>query len=348
LNACRDLEIMSTKKSLVSIIVLNWNGKRFLGDCLGSLFQQDYLNYEVLFVDNGSTDDSLRLVRDIFGMNPKLRIIALKKNYNFSKGNNIGITHAQGKYVIVLNNDTRVKQNFISELVKVAESDDQIASVGCKILSMNGDTWFSQKFTNGGFIVPIFLQTLLSERITDISGRHCVNLANSGCVSLFRKKVLNEIGGFDEDFVADWEDWDLGYRINLAGYKSVHIPIPLVFHVGGGTAGHLPERYVRIYRNTLFAHFKNYEHSNLLTRFAVFFFVLLPLSHVGFIIRMLFFGGQHFKRNEMLGYFLSLIKGYRLFLSELNIYSKKRYTIQKLRTVSDKQIFSSTKLEYIL
>jgi GT2 family glycosyltransferase len=332
----------------VSVIVLNWNGKRFLGDCIGSLLNQDYFNYEVVFVDNASTDESVEFVKKEFGNSANLKIVVLPENYGFSRGNNLGINHAQGDYVIVLNNDTIVRENFIRELVAVAESDAQIASVGCKILSMNGHTWFSQKFTNGGLIVPLFLQSLVSARVDDVSGRHCVNLANSGCACLFRKQVLRDIGGYDEDFLADWEDWDLGYRINLAGYKSVHTPVPLVSHFGGGSAGYRPERYARIYRNALFAHFKNYSSSNLVTRFAVFTFVLLPLSHLGFVVLHLVVGRRQFRRNESLGYFLSLVKAYAMFLSKLRVFASKRYAVQKLRRTSDKEIFRNTKSRFFL
>jgi GT2 family glycosyltransferase len=282
------------------------------------------------------------LVQNTFGENSKLRIIALKENYGFSKGNNIGTRYTKGKYVIILNNDTIVKEKFITTLVSVAESDAKIASVGCKIFTKNGDTWFSQKFTNGGLIVPLFLQNLVRAQVDDISNRYCVNLANSGCACLFRKEVLCKIGGYDEDFWADWEDWDLGYRINIAGYKSVHVPVPLVFHIGGGSFGNPPERYSRIYRNTLFTYFKNYESSNLLTRFFFFAFILLPLSHLGFVVSQLIVNGRQPRRNEVLGYFLSLANGYGMFLSKLRVFSRKRYSIQKLRQTSDKDVFRNT------
>ena len=143
---------------MVSVIVLNWNGKRFLDKCLSSLLNQDYSNFEVLLVDNGSSDDSVEFVRTVFGKDDKLRIVALRENYGFSKGNKIGIQHARGDYVIILNNDTEVKKNFVKELTKTAESEDQIGSVGCKIVTKNDRLWFSQKFTNGGFVVPFFFK----------------------------------------------------------------------------------------------------------------------------------------------------------------------------------------------
>lgn len=333
---------------LVSVIVLNWNGKRFLKRCLGSLLNQDYSNFEVLLVDNGSSDDSVEFVKNVFGKDDRLRIVALGENYGFSKGNQIGIQHAQGDYIIILNNDTEVKKNFVKKLTKTAESKDRIGSVGCKIVTKNGHLWFSQKFTNGGFVVPFFLQTLVKKRIETISDSYNTNLSNSGCAALFRKIVLDKVGCYDEDFWSDWEDWDLGYRINLAGFKSVCISAPLVYHVGGGSAGFSPERYVRIYRNTLFMYFKNYEKRNLLTRFPLFLFVMLPMYHLGWFLHRVITHSPKFCKAQSLQYFLSLGKAIFEFLYNLKTVIKKRYFIQRFRTVSDKELFSHTRLKCCL
>lgn len=337
---------MRTKPS-VSVIVLNWNGKRFLDNCLSSLLSQDFHNYEVLLVDNGSTDDSLRFVEK-FSKDVRLKIIALNENYGFSRGNNIGIKCSQSDYVIILNNDTEVKTNFITELVNAAEKDNQIGSVGCRILSQNGKTWFSQKFVNNGFIVPFFLQTLIEDRIEQISNISTINLANSGCAVLYRRSVLDEVGFYDEDFWSNSEDWDLGYRINMAGFKSVYIPAPLVFHVGAGSEGYTPERKVKMYRNTLFTYFKNYERKNLLIRFPVLMFVLLPLWHLAWLFHRLALHLPDFNGREGIDYFLSIMKAYVQFLLKLKTFVVKRHKLQRLRKVSDKQIFMSTRLKFLV
>jgi len=339
---------LKMNKPRVSVIVLNWNGKHFLEKCLGSLLNQDYSTFEVLLVDNGSSDGSVEFVRSVFGKDDRLRIVALRENYGFSKGNNIGIRHARGDYVAILNNDTEVRKNFVRELAKTAESDDRIGSVGCKIVTKNDRLWFSQKFTNGGFVVPFFLQTLVEKRIETISNSFNTNLSNSGCAVLFRKSVLDKIGGYDEDFWSDWEDWDLGYRISLAGFKSVHISAPLVYHVSGGSAGFSPERYVRIYRNTLFMYFKNYEIRSLLTRFPLFLFVMLPLYHIGWFLHRVITHSPKFCRERGLQYFLSLGKAVFEFLLKLRTFSEKRYFIQQFRKVSDRELFSKTRMKCFL
>jgi GT2 family glycosyltransferase len=341
--------IMPKENKLVTVLVLNWNGKRFLQKCIGSLLNQDYLMYEVLLIDNASTDGSIEYVRNLFGVQNKLRIISLNKNYGFSKGNNIGIQScSKSAYVVILNNDTEAKENFISELVNVAESDEQVGSVGCKILSPDQTVWFSQKFTNGGFIVPFLLQTLVGKRIDEISDKISVNLSNSGCAILFRKSVLDKIGGYDEDFWSNWEDWDLGYRLNEAGFKSVYIPKPLVLHVGGGSEGFSPERCVKIYRNMLFTYFKNYEDVNLLIRFPILLFVFLPIFHFGWLINRLLWNQPDFYKGKELQYFLSMEKAIFEFLTNLRIFARKRYVLKSLRKTSDSKIFSNTSLKGIM
>jgi GT2 family glycosyltransferase len=340
---------MAKENKFVTVVVLNWNGKRFLRKCISSLLNQNYLNYEVLFVDNASTDDSVDFVRALFGNSSKLRMLSLNQNYGFSKGNNLGIKSCtKSDYVIILNNDTEVKENFIDELVNVAEDDPLVASVSCKILSTNQTVWFSQKFTNGGFIVPFLLQTLVGQRIDEISNKFTLNLSNSGCAILLRKSVIDKIGCYDEDFRSNWEDWDLGYRINLAGFKSVHIPKSLVFHVGGGSEGFSPERCVKIYRNMLFTYFKNYDDFNLIVRFPFLLFILLPIFHFGWFIHRLLGNQSDFYKGKELQYFVSMERAVYEFLVMLQIFVLKRYFLKGLRKTSDKTIFSNTSQKSLL
>ena len=331
----------------VSVVVLNWNGKHFLKDCLTSVFAQDYPDFEVLLVDNGSSDGSLGFVRDVFGTNDRLQIVALPENYGFSKGNNLGIQAAGGKYVIVLNNDTVVERNFISKLVAVAEKDNLVGSVGCNVLLLNGGLWFSQKFTNCGFIAPFFLQTLVKRRITRISSGFRVNLANAACAVLYRKSALNVVGCFDEDFWSNWEDYDLGFRLNVAGYKSVSVPVSLVSHVGGGSEGFSSSRLVKVYRNILFTYVKNYELKNLLCRFFPFMFVMLPLRHLFWVVDRLFHKRFDFESQNGYLYLFSLFFAYKQFLQQLPVFLKKRGVVNNLRKVSDKKIFQKTKMDIL-
>jgi len=348
---------LSDKKPYVSVIVLNWNGKHFLKSCLSSLLQQTYKNYEIVFVDNGSTDGSIDFVKKTFKGESKIKIVALMRNYGFSKGNNVGFKHSKGKYVILLNNDTEVQPNFVEELVKVAESDEKIGSVGCKIVNYDGSAGYGPVFTNKGFIVPFLFASdikLVRRRWEKICSMYSANLANCGCAVLYGKKVLEIVGGFDEDFWSDWEDHDLGFRITLAGFKSVYTPKTAVFHAGAGSEGFSAKRSAWIVRNMLFTYIKNYEPENVATRFMLLLFILLPITHIARIFlnewRIFRKGGS--SSLELLigrrrGYF-ALFKAYSSFLHMLPSFISKRKKVQKLRKVSDKVIFSRAKISCLL
>ncbi|MEM3596549.1 MAG: glycosyltransferase family 2 protein [Candidatus Bathyarchaeia archaeon] len=306
----------------VTVIILNYNGASYVKRCLGSVLRNNYPNFEVLFIDNNSADGSADLAEKLFGSNPRLTIIRNAENLGFSVGNNIGFERSEAKYVIVLNNDTEVQENFIETLVRVAESDESIGSVGCKIVQANGSIRYGPKYTAYGFIVHA-RQRQTYEKFT-------VNLANCGCAVLYRKSVIDKIGGYDPLFWADWEDHDLGYRINLAGYKSVYTPETMVLHLGGGLAlGLSKERKVRIFRNRLLTYLKNYETKNLLLRFPI-LFSLAVLREALLVI----------KDKEM----FPILKGIPEFFKAIRPILKERKRIQKLRKVSDKQILQNTKI----
>jgi hypothetical protein len=227
--------VMKMDKPRVSVIVLNWNGKHFLEKCLDSLLNQDYTNFEVLLVDNGSTDGSVEFVKEKFGKNTNLKVIALKKNYGFSKGNNIGIKYAQGDYVIILNNDTVVKPNWLIELVSVMESDAKIGAAQSRLLSLAD----KRTIDSAGDFVDYYGLSIRRgswgeedkgqyDRIEEI-------FSARGAALIVRSKILVEIGAFDADFFLSYEDMDLYWRIRLNGYKIVFVPKSRVYHIGGAT-----------------------------------------------------------------------------------------------------------------
>jgi len=121
-----------------SIIIVNWNGKHHLDVCLSSIFNQTYKDFNVIFVDNGSTDDSVEYVKNNFS---EVNIIECKKNYGFAEGNNIGIRQAlknpEVKYIVTLNNDTETDKDWLKQLIEVAEKDEKIGAVSSKMLFFN-------------------------------------------------------------------------------------------------------------------------------------------------------------------------------------------------------------------
>lgn len=217
----------------VSVIIANLNGEMYLLDCLASLGAQTFRDFEVLLVDNGSTDGSLRLISDEF---PWVRVIPLGENMGFAKGNNIGFQASSSKYVATLNNDTIVDKNWLKALYEVAESDGNIGMVGSKILLGKE----GREIDSAGML-------LYPDGMTRQRGRGQLDsgqfdrkeevLFPSACAALYCRRMLDEIGFFDEDFFSYGEDADLGLRGRLAGWQAFYAPAAVVRHLYSQTGG---------------------------------------------------------------------------------------------------------------
>ena len=199
----------------VSIVIPNYNGKHFLEDCLRSVFAQDIEDQEVIVVDNGSTDGSLEYLNAY----PGVRTIAMDKNYGFCGAVNAGIKAAKSDYVILLNNDTEVDKNFAKELLNAIRADEKIFSCSSKMVQFHdrtrmddaGDYYCALGWAFGrgkGGLVENY------DEPVDI-------FAACAGAAIYRKKMLESLGCFDEDHFAYLEDIDLGYRARIQGYRNV-------------------------------------------------------------------------------------------------------------------------------
>jgi len=208
---------------LVSVIIVNYNGKPHLEKCLESLMNVDYEKYEVILVDNNSNDDSLEFVKNVY---PSVIIIKLDKNYGFAEPNNIGAKIAKGDFLLFLNNDTKVNPNFIQEMVNVFNQDSKIAISQSLLLKTNGEIESS-----GDFIDIIGRAYMSKEKVTEVKEI----LGARGACMMVRKNIFWELGGFDKNFFASFEDVDLSWRAWIWGYKIVLVPNSIVYHTGGQT-----------------------------------------------------------------------------------------------------------------
>lgn len=215
---------------LISVIVLNYNGKGFLNSCLSSLASQTYSDFEVIVVDNGSRDGSPEYVKENY---PWVRLAKNEENLGFAGGTNVGIRAAKGEFIITLNNDSRADSRFIEELIKPM-ADPEVGVCAAKMLfpdgrinsagiciSRSGAAW------DRGMFEPDRGQY---EFVEEVFGA-CAGAA------LYRREMLDEIGLFDEDFFLYLEDVDLAFRARLAGWKCLYVPGARVIHHHGGTAG---------------------------------------------------------------------------------------------------------------
>jgi GT2 family glycosyltransferase len=247
---------------LVSVIVVNFNGRRYLDRCFTSLKAQTYGAYEVILVDNGSSDDSVEYAKKSF---PWVRVIEAGENLGFARANNIGIRAAKGELLATLNNDTEATPGWLEALVGAMGSDARAGMCASKMLRMDdpaiidstgimvsrsGACWDRGMFERdeGQY-----------ETMEEVFGP-CAGAA------LYRKSALDDAGLFDEDFVSYMEDTDLAFRCRLEGWKCLYVPKAVVYHVHGGTAGYVSP-YTVYYgnRNILWYPLKDFPLPLLLT-----------------------------------------------------------------------------------
>ena len=216
--------------AIISVVILNFNGKQYLDKCLCALDNQTFRDFEVIVVDNGSTDGSAEYMMTNF---PWVKVVRNEENLGFAGGTNVGIRRSTGEYIFTLNNDTWIEKELLEHLAepmsekdvgmcasKMLFPDGRINSAGICI-SRSGAAW------DRGMFEPDMGQY---NRREEIFGP-CAGSA------LYRKEMLDEIGLFDEDFFLFMEDVDLAFRGRLAGWKCIYVPEAKVYHLHGGTAG---------------------------------------------------------------------------------------------------------------
>jgi len=217
----------------VSIIVLNYNGKKYLDPCLSSLLKINYPRdkLEVIVVDNGSTDGSVEYIKEKY---PWVKLIRLNKNYGYAIANNVGAKFSKGKFLVFLNNDTAVDKNWLIELIKVAIQNPNVILTSKALFFHKPDTieWNGSKITLiGRAICPN-----IGEKDKQLTEKR-YTLSPYGASMLVGKEIFEKLGGFDGDYFISYEDKDLGLRAWLMGYSVVYVSTSVFYHVGGGTGG---------------------------------------------------------------------------------------------------------------
>ena len=219
---------------LVSVIIVNWNGLSHLPDCLGSLSQQTFRDFEVILVDNGSEDDSVSFVKQHYSW---VELVRLDENKGFAAGNNYGLKHTTGDYIVTLNNDTRVEPDWLEILVKTADMHNDAGMVGCRICSFDDPEMIDSigmGICRDGMSRGRFRNRRWSSlKMNDVEKI----LFPSACAALYRKSMLDEIGFFDDEFFAYAEDSDLGLRGRLAGWQAVVATRAVVYHKYSRSSG---------------------------------------------------------------------------------------------------------------
>lgn len=238
----------------VSVIIPNWNGKKLLPPCLAGVFGQTFSDFEIIVVDNGSTDGSVNFVKKNY---PKVQLIKLPKNLGFASAVNRGIAECKSKYLALLNNDARPDKNWLSNLYGEIVSRPEVFAVVPKVINSEN----KKIIDNAGDKINIIGQAEPRGKGDDASkyDRAGYIFGASGAASLFKREVFDRLGKFDEDFFFYFEDVDFSLRAQLAGYKCWYQPKALVYHLGQITAAKLGDfiEYQR-FRNTIFLVVKNF------------------------------------------------------------------------------------------
>lgn len=252
--------IMSNLPS-VAVVILNWNGKKYLEQFLPSVMASRYENLQVIVADNASTDDSIDFLQVYY---PNIRIIKNSSNEGFAKGYNSALQLVESDYYVLLNSDIEVTPNWISPVIDLMESDKMIAACQPKILSFANKEMFEYAGASGGWIdrfgYPFSRGRVFDDCEKDIGQYNEATACfwATGAALFVRSSVYHEMKGLDEYFFAHQEEIDLCWRMQLFGYTVYVEPKSVVYHVGGGTLpkGNSKKVYLN-FRNNLIMLWKN-------------------------------------------------------------------------------------------
>ena len=298
----------------VSVVILTWNGRRYLEACLDAVARQQGVAHETVLVDNASTDGTVDFVRRRF---PAVTVVALDENLGFAGGNNAGAARATGRDVVFLNNDTVVEPGWLAALCAGADEEAGFALATSRVVYMHDpgilDSAGDGLFRSGGAFKRLHGQPVSAAPLD----REVFGVCGAAC--LVRRTVFEELGGFDEDFFASHEDVDLSYRARLLGYRCRYVAGAVVRHHGSATLGRMsPAAVFHGQRNLEWLYVKNTPASLLLRT--------LP-GHMLYDLA----AGAHFARAGRFGTFLRAKAAAAVGLPRM---IRKRAQIQRARRVS--------------
>lgn len=274
----------------VSVIIPNYNGMAYLDGVLSTLEKQTISNYEVILVDNGSDDGSSAFVASHY---PWVHMIELPENFGFCKAVNEGIRQARSNYVLLLNNDIEVEEDFLEEMVAALRRHKKAFSCAARMIQFHD----RDKLDDAGNYYCALGWGYARGKGKDIHTYEKEEKIFSSCAgaAIYRKKVFEKIGYFDEDHFAYLEDMDIGYRARLYGYENWYAPKAVVYHVGSGTSGSRYNQFKTRYssRNNIYMIYKNMPFLQILLN--------LPFLASGFGIKILFFAAKGLGREYLAG-----------------------------------------------
>ena len=312
--------------TLVSIIIPHWNGINVLSECIDSLNNTEYSNFEIIVVDNASSDDSVNWLKT---NHPKINIIENDQNYGYAGGCNRGIGISKGDYIVFLNNDTIHEKDWLNNLVSFMNSHPDCAAVQPKILNYYERNTFDYAGGSGGYMdilcYPFARGRLFLEQEDDNNqyddDTHC--FWASGTAIMVRKKNFLEVDKFDENFFAHMEEIDLCWKLQLKGYSIYVHPGSVIYHKN---AVSLPmtslKKFMLNHRNSIIMLLSNYKLFTTL--------YLFPIRYALELVAMVYaLTKLDFK------HFFGVIQAHVWILFHIHIIFIRRRKINRLRTITD-------------
>ncbi len=274
----------------VSVIIPNFNGMAYLDGVLSGLECQTVRNFEVILVDNGSSDGSCAFVASSY---PWVHMIELPENFGFCKAVNEGIKASRAPYVLLLNNDIEVTPDFIEEMLAAIRRHKKAFSCAARMIQFHD----RDRLDDAGNYYCALGWAYARGKGKDIHTCEKEEKIFASCAgaAIYRRKIFEKIGYFDEEHFAYLEDMDVGYRARINGYENWYAPKAMVYHVGSGTSGsrynHFKTRYSS--RNNVYLIYKNMPLLQIILN--------LPFLIVGFGTKLLFFTLKGFGKEYLAG-----------------------------------------------
>lgn len=252
----------------VAIVVLGWNGKKFLQQFMPSWVATTYSNAELIIADNASTDDSLEFIRSNY---PEVRIIETGGNYGFAKGYNVALKQIEADYYVLLNQDVEVTPGWIEPLVNLLEQHPEAGAAQPKIRAFHYKDSFEYAGAAGGYMDKwgyMFCRGRVFDTVEQDEGQYDTVESifwASGAALFIRAELYHQLGGLDADFFAHMEEIDLCWRMKNAGYDILYTSDSLVYHVGGGSLPQgNPRKTFLNFRNNLAMMAKNIQGAKMI------------------------------------------------------------------------------------
>lgn len=290
------LQIVTGK---VTVVVVNWNGGRFLEPCLTALLAQTFRPHEIIVVDNASSDGSLEIARRF----PSVHLIALEQNTGFARGNSLAIeaASAESEWIALINLDAFAAPRWLEALLAAAESNPQFDVFGSQLINA-ADSTLLDGTGDAYHISGLAWRTAHGVPVSHLRESECEIFSPCAAAVLYRRNALLKAGSFDEDYFCYVEDVDLGFRLRLVGYRCLYVPQSVAHHVGSGTTGgqHSDFAVYHGHRNLVWTFVKNMP--------SLLFWLLLPLHVALNLVSIVWFAlrGQgrvilRAKRDAVLG-----------------------------------------------